>query len=232
MCFKIPVLRSEIRHSLRQLLAPHGLFVANAPVARLLRARTATPSPADTVTPSLHHSPLQLTLHPQDVLPEAMSWRLHEGYVRSVAWDLEGECLALGLWGPGEVITSEDPVIQPLELQCLTTVVVEHITFEPGVQQQHLRRERQMLAELLTIQRIRAGDRRLLTLLTWIARSHGQINRHGCRLSLSELNLTHRGLAELCGLTRVTVTKLLSRFRAEGRLVAVGDNDLLIPHQP
>lgn len=184
------------------------------------------------MTSSWLKRPLQLTLHPQDVLPDEMSWRLQEGYVRSATWDHEGECITLGLWGPGDGISSEHPSVQPLELQCLTTVVVEHIDLDPHEQLEHLRRERQMLAELLTIQRIRSGDRRLLALLSWIGQSHGQVNLHGCRLSLSELNLTHQGLADLCGLTRVTVTKLLGRFRAEGRLLAVSDSDLLIPHQP
>lgn len=184
------------------------------------------------MTSSLLKRPLQLTLHPQAVLPEGMSWRLHEGYVRSATWDLEGESITLGLWGPGDLISSEDPVLHPLELQCLTTVVVEHVELDASEQLQHLLRERQMLGELLTIQRIRSGDRRLLTLLGWIGQAHGQVNSHGCRLSLSELNLTHRALADLCGLTRVTVTKLLSRFRAEGRLLAIGESDLLIPSQP
>ncbi len=184
------------------------------------------------MTPSLFKSPLQLTLHPQDVLPEGMSWRLHEGYVRSATWDLDGESITTGLWAPGDVITTEDPALNPLELQCLTTVVVEHIELDANEQLQHLRRERQMLAELLTIQRIRSGDRRLMALLSWIGQTHGQVNSHGCRLSLSELNLTHRALADICGLTRVTVTKLLSRFRSEGRLLAIGESDLLIPRQP
>jgi len=181
------------------------------------------------MTTTVFKRPLQLTLHPQDVLPEAMTWRLHEGYVRAATWDLEGESITLGLWGPGDVITSEDPGLNPLELQCLTTVVVEHVELEPEVHRVQLRRERQMLAELLTIQRIRSADRRLLALLSWIAQSYGQVNSHGCRLSLSELNLTHKALAELCGLTRVTVTKLLSRFRLDGQLVPVSDHDLLIP---
>jgi CRP-like cAMP-binding protein len=183
------------------------------------------------MTVSLFKRPLQLTLHPQDVLPEGLSWRLHEGYVRTTTWDPEGESITLGLWGPGDLITTEDAAVSPLELQCLTTVVVEHIELSGDDLLVHLRRERQMLAELLTIQRIRSAERRLLALLLWIARSHGQVNSHGCRLSLSELNLTHRGLADLCGLTRVTVTKLLSRFRLEGQLVVVGETDLLIPRQ-
>lgn len=184
------------------------------------------------MTASLLKQPLRLTLHPQDVLPERMSWRLEEGYVRSLTWDLEGETIVLGLWGPGDVISTEDPAIEPLELHCLTTVVVVHVELTPEERLQHLLRDRQMMAELLTIQRLRSGERRLLALLSWIARSHGQINRHGCRFSLSELNLTHRALADLCGLTRVTVTKILSRFRVEGQLVSVGDSDLLIPRLP
>ncbi|MEB3302955.1 MAG: Crp/Fnr family transcriptional regulator [Cyanobacteriota bacterium] len=181
------------------------------------------------MTASLHKRPLRLTLHPNDVLPEAMSWRVVEGYVRSLTWDWEGESITLGLWGPGDVISSEDPPLHPLELHCLTTVVVDHL--EPSAEEMahHVRRERQMLAELAVIQRIRSADARLLKLLLWIGGSFGQVNSHGCRLSLSELNLTHRGLADLCGLTRVTVTKILSRFRADGQLLAIGEDDLLIP---
>lgn len=184
------------------------------------------------MTISLLKPPLRLTLHPNDVLPERMSWRLHEGYVRSATWDDDGESITLGLWGPGDVISSEDPVVHPLELHCLTTVVVEHLELDDDTRSQHIQRERRMLAELHTIQRIRSGDRRLLALLTWIGRSFGQINSHGCRLSLAELNLTHRALADLCGLTRVTVTKVLSRFRQDGLLVSVGESDLLIPREP
>lgn len=184
------------------------------------------------MTTSLVKRPLRLTLHPQDVLPEGMSWRLHEGYVRSASWDSEGEAITLGLWGPGDLISSEVPAIQPLELHCLTTVVVEHLELSPDEERWHLRRERQMLAELHSIQRIRGGEQRLMALLHWIGQSFGQVNSHGCRLSLRELNLTHRGLADLCGLTRVTVTKLLSRFRQDGQLLVIGDSDLLLPKQP
>ena len=184
------------------------------------------------MTTSLLKRPLRLTLHPQDVLPEGMSWRLHEGYVRSATWDPEGDPITFGVWGPGSVISSETPVVEPLELQCLTTVVVEHLELSDAERQQHLLQERQMLGELLVIQRIRAADRRLLALLSCIGHAHGQVNSRGCRLSLSELNLTHRALADLCGLTRVTVTKLLSRFRLQGEVVAVSDTDLLIPTYP
>jgi hypothetical protein len=44
-----------------------------------------------------------------------------------------------------------------------------------------------------------ASNRRLLTLLQCIGQSHGQVSSHGCRLSLSELNLTHRALVPPLG---------------------------------
>jgi CRP-like cAMP-binding protein len=43
------------------------------------------------------------------------------------------------------------------------------------------------------------------------------------------MNLTHRSLAEICGLTRVTVTKNLNRYKTLGLLQSVGEADLFIP---
>lgn len=43
------------------------------------------------------------------------------------------------------------------------------------------------------------------------------------------MNLTHRSLAEICGLTRVTVTKILNRLKTIGLLEQVSEADLLIP---
>jgi CRP-like cAMP-binding protein len=110
--------------------------------------------------------------------------------------------------------------------------VAEKIELSTIKRQQLLDQERKMLAELLAIQRIRSADARLIQLLQWIAKSFGQVNNHGCTLSLSELNLTHSQLAKPCGLTRVTATKIFSRFRLGGQLLAVGESDLLIPSLP
>jgi biotin operon repressor len=42
------------------------------------------------------------------------------------------------------------------------------------------------------------------------------------------MNLTHRHLAEISGLTRVTVTKAISHFRQEGYLLKEGCDELLL----
>jgi len=41
------------------------------------------------------------------------------------------------------------------------------------------------------------------------------------------MNLTHRNLAEITGMTRVTITKALIRFRQEGILSKQGSDELL-----
>ena len=42
------------------------------------------------------------------------------------------------------------------------------------------------------------------------------------------MNLTHKSLADICGLTRLTVTKNLNRYKALGLLQRVSEVDLLI----
>ena len=43
------------------------------------------------------------------------------------------------------------------------------------------------------------------------------------------MNLTHKSLADLCGLTRVTVTKVLNSYKVEGVLQQISPDDLFIP---
>lgn len=184
-----------------------------------------------TLAPStaLAHPPLRLTLLPNDVLPERLNWRIQEGYIRTAAWDDDGDTITLGVWGPGDWITSTYSALHPVEIQCLTTVVVEQ--FSPGTAdiQQLLLRQIQNLEELFQINRIRAADERLLGLLAWIGRRFGQVSSRGYRLSLKDMNLTHRALADLCGLSRVTVTKMLNRYKSDGMLQQVSKDDLFIP---
>ncbi len=180
-------------------------------------------------SPALAPPPLCITLLPNDVLPERLNWRIQEGYIRTAAWDDDGDTITLGLWGPGDWITSTYSALRPVEIQCLTTVVVEQ--FNPGTAdiQQLLLRQIQNLEEIFQINRIRSADQRLLGLLAWIGRRFGQVSSRGYRLSLKDMNLTHKALADLCGLTRVTVTKMLNRYKNAGLLQQVSKDDLFIP---
>ncbi|NDC14545.1 MAG: Crp/Fnr family transcriptional regulator [Synechococcaceae bacterium WB9_2_170] len=174
-------------------------------------------------------APLRLTLQPGDILPETLNWRIHDGYVRTSAWDEEGESIVLGIWGPGDWVTASYSAIKPIEIQCISTVIVEQ--FQPAQKDvsELLQRQIQNLEEILLVNRIKLADDRLLSLLALISRRFGQVNSKGYKLSLKDMNLTHKALADISGLTRVTVTKILNRFKHRGLLQQVSKDDLIVP---
>ncbi|KEF42568.1 MAG: hypothetical protein ER33_04690 [Cyanobium sp. CACIAM 14] len=182
--------------------------------------------PASTTQP-----PLRLALLPGDVLPENLSWRILEGYIRTSTWDDEGEGIVLGIWGPGDWVTTTYSALEPVEIKCLSTVVVEQFLPSAADVERLLLQQIRNLEEILQVNRIRSADQRLLTLLVWIGRRFGQVSSRGYRLSLKDMNLTHQSLADLCGLTRVTVTKMLNRCKGDGILQQVSKDDLFIPSQ-
>ena len=201
-----------------------------APTPQLASHRSTSSSPPSVrIHPKAAHPTLLLSFPANDSLPHALFWKIEEGYVRTFAWDAEGDTITLGIWGPGEWVTTAFSSSQAIELQCLTPVVVTQ--FQPSATDidQLLRRQVQILEEIFQLNRIRSADQRLLALLTWIGGRFGQVSASGYRLSLKELNLTHQSLAELCGLTRVTVTKVLSHYREIGTLQKVSPEDWFIP---
>ena len=173
--------------------------------------------------------PLRLTLQPGDVLPESLSWKILDGYIRTSVLEEDGESIILGVWGPGDWVTAAYSALKPIEIQCISPVVVEEFQPDSEDVQNLLRQQIQNLEEIFQFNRIRSADLRLLRLLTWIGRRFGQVNSRGYRLSLKEMNLTHKSLADLCGLTRVTVTKVLNRYKVEGVLQQINSDDLFIP---
>lgn len=171
----------------------------------------------------------RLRLQANDVLPAGLSWSILEGYVRTTSFDQDGEAFTLAVWGPGEWLSSNYSTLVPVEMQCISAVWVEQIEPSEAEVLAFLRQQIRNTEQIFEINRVRSAELRLLAMLRWISVRFGQVNSHGHRLSLKEMNLTHRDLADLCGLTRVTVTKNLNRFKTLGLLRGVGDSDLLIP---
>lgn len=79
-----------------------------------------------------------------------------------------------------------------------------------------------------TLSQIRRAEPRLFRLLLWLGEGFGRVNSLGVSLSFEMMNLTHRHLAQISGLTRVTVTKSLSAFPQEGRMTKPGNDELLV----
>jgi len=117
----------------------------------------------------------------------------------------------------------------PVAIQCLTTVVVEQFQPGPADIEALLLQQIQNLEEIFQVNRIRCADQRLLALLAWIGRRFGQVSSRGYRLSLKDMNLTHKSLADLCGLTRVPLANRLNRYKGEGVLQQISQDDLFIP---
>jgi hypothetical protein len=173
--------------------------------------------------------PLRLNLRADDHLPADTSWRIDDGYIRANTWTEEGESITLGIWGPGDLITPTGCGVKPYELICLARVSVDACAPNDSEVLDFLRDQITQTAQLLQIHRIRPADARLLRLLHWIGERFGRISSSGTTLSLEDMNLTHRHLADIAGMTRVTVTKSLTRFRSQGLVVKVSEADLLVP---
>ena len=116
-----------------------------------------------------------LTLQPGSVLPDNLSWKIIEGYIVTNYWNEEGETIVLGVWGQGDWVTTAYSALKPIEIQCISTVVVEQ--FEPTAEDinQLLLQQIKNLEEIFQLNRIRAADQRLITLLTWIGRRFGRV---------------------------------------------------------
>jgi hypothetical protein len=82
-----------------------------------------------TATAYIVKDPLHLTLQPGSVLPDNLSWKIIEGYIVTYYWNEEGETIVLGVWGQGDWVTTAYSALKPIEIQCISTVVVEQ--FEP-----------------------------------------------------------------------------------------------------
>ncbi len=160
--------------------------------------------------------PVTRELKRRQNLPKGQFWRIREGLVRSLTWDEEGEAVALGLWGPGDIVSSRLSSLNPFELEALTATVIEAV--DPldldlaTVLTEHFGATEQ----LLSITRTRLAETRFSRLLEWLGQRFGSISNNGFLIDLDRIYLTHQTLGELTGSTRVTITRLLNAFERRG----------------
>lgn len=154
-----------------------------------------------------------------DLLPlqKDILWRIEWGAVRTLTWSDEGTIVTLGYWGAGDVVGQPLSRLRPHQIECLTSVEATsipsnhwHLVFDSIIS--HV----QQSEELLSIVRHERVYKRLQQLLIWLARKFGRSVPAG---ELIDLRLTHQGIAELIGTTRVTVTRLLKELEEEGQII-------------
>lgn len=172
---------------------------------------------------------LQLVLEAGQSLPVHLCWRVNDGYVRAIGRADPAEVFTLGVWGPGEMVIPELLAQQPVELRALSTARVLEWSPDPAEYQRCSALQIQQMGVFLQLARIRPAESRLFHLLIWLGERFGSRGEQGCSVPLEAMNLTHRQLAEMASLSRVTVTKALGQFRQQGWLERDGALELLTP---
>lgn len=170
---------------------------------------------------------LQLALEAGQSLPIHTFWHVDDGYVRATGWSQQADFFTLGVWGPGDIIVPELLPQMRLELRALCGARVHEVNPDQDAIQAFTSTQMQQMGMLLEFTRIRPAEARLFHLLAWLSERFGSNTEHGRTIPLEAMNLTHKQLAEMASVSRVTVTKALGHFRQQGLLLRLGAQELL-----
>lgn len=143
-------------------------------------------------------------------------WRIQSGVVRTLTCLENGSYVTLGLWGSGDVVSPILAKADPYQIECLTPVEATLLSLERyECVNEALIRQFQQLQAFIEILHCRPVDVSLLRLLSWLAKKFGREVEKG---HLIDLRLTHQEIAEILGITRVTVTRVLREFEQQGAI--------------
>ncbi len=182
------------------------------------------------LAPVLSSNNSQRTFNRRDLIPlrPDILWKIERGVVRTATWSEEGQQVALGYWGPLDVVGQPLSRVQPYRLECLTSVEVSLLPPDRWHQAlDAILLQIQQSEELLNIFHQKQVHHRLLQLLIWLAQKFGRQIEQG---QLIELRLTHKEIAEFLGTTRVTVTRSLSQFEQQGIIHRSNRHLILLQH--
>ena len=160
-------------------------------------------------TPTICH-PLPVKVFSRsELLPleRDVLWRIERGAIRTLTWNSLGSSITLGYWGEGDVVGQPTTRMQVYEIQCLTSVEVSILPKELWQQALDIiLRQAQQTEELLSIMHCKS-----------VFLSH-KFGRDVEQVRVIDLPITHEEIAEAVGTTRITVTRMLQQFEAEGKL--------------
>jgi CRP-like cAMP-binding protein len=141
-------------------------------------------------------------------------WKIQAGFVRTFTYLEDGTTVALGLWGPGDIVGKALSKLEPHQMECLTKVEATILPLEEWPQiTEILLAHIQQAEELMVIRSYKKVDTMLIKLLAWLSKKFGSEVEKG---RLIDMRLTHEDLAEMLGSTRVTITRILGQFEQEG----------------
>jgi len=166
---------------------------------------------------------------PRDPLPSRLDalWLINRGVVKVMTWDEEGEIVILGYWGENDVVGRPLSQIQPYEMQCCTSVEATCLPLERGssLSSALCRHVQQTEHWLCSLRRDRPMLRFLKTLIQ-LSQKFGRPAETGQRI---DIRFTHRELAEMVGMTRVSITRLINEFEQQGLISRTGGHIIVLP---
>ncbi len=143
-------------------------------------------------------------------------WRIERGAVRTLTWSEDEVLITLGYWVEGDIIGYPLSKIKPYQIECLTSV--ELTVLPPNLWHQDINallKHIQQTEQLLSIVHRKPIALRLWQFLLWLKEKFGREIEQGY---LIDIHLTHQEIAEALNTTRVTVTRLLQKFEAQGTI--------------
>lgn len=141
-------------------------------------------------------------------------WKIKTGVVRTLTWLEDGSIITLGLWGEGDLVGQALSKMNPYIIECLTAVEV--ISFDWEDQDQlttNLLNQIQQFEELSIIRSSKRLDIALIKFLSWLAKKFGRQIEIGY---LIDFKLTHQDLAEILGVTRISITRAFKQLQKQG----------------
>lgn len=145
------------------------------------------------------------------------------GYVMVRSWNSGSESFALSIWGPGEIVVPELIGCLQTEIEAISDVVAEECEVQPSERQAFQELQIEQMGRLMQLSRVRPVDVRMTEYMQWLATRFGTVKEDDIVLPIKEIGLTHRDMAEMTGLSRVSVTKILGLFRERGLITGQGD---------
>lgn len=156
-------------------------------------------------------------------------WKIETGVVRTLTWIEDGTAITLGLWGEGDVVGKILSKVNPYCIECLTEVTATLLPIDRcyNITEELVAHIREAEA-LAVIRSYKTLEDCLFKLLIWLAKRFGHPSEQGQAI---DLYLTHRDLAELLSVSRVSVTRALNKLEQQGLIHRLSRRLIVLPEQ-
>ena len=143
-------------------------------------------------------------------------WKIHQGYLRTLTCDSQGDPVPTGFWSVGDIVGYPIAQTYPYIAECLTTVEAEYLEVDYRPSRKMVLLQVRQSNTLLKIAHSKQAKQRLLQFICWLAERFGHPKEDSRQI---DLKLTHQEIAESVGITRVTVTRLIKTLEQKSHIV-------------